>query len=81
MAHDLLAQVTSPVFEEVELSFYSIRQNPKTADLWASLDALLAQRRFSSVKRATMSAMTAASTAKATLPLCHSRGILRVHQQ
>jgi len=81
MTRDLLAQVKSPSFEEIELSFYSIRQVSKTADQWATLDALLAKPQFASLRRVTVSAMIAASLARETLPQCESRGILRIRHQ
>jgi hypothetical protein len=86
MARDLLSQIpnnsSSPSsLEEIELSFYSIRQVSKTADQWATLDALLAKPQFASLSKMTVSAMIAASLARTTLPLCEGRGILRILHQ
>ena len=81
MARDLLMQIRSPVFQEVELSFYSIRQVAKTADQWTSLDSLLAKPQFDSLERVTVSAMIAARKASETLPRCQERGILNVVYQ
>jgi hypothetical protein len=81
MARDVLKQIRSPVFREVELSFYTIRQVAKTADQWASLDSLLMTPQFASLSRVTVSAMIAASMAKQTLGQCHERGILDVVYQ
>ncbi|KAF8066960.1 hypothetical protein FPV67DRAFT_1582634 [Lyophyllum atratum] len=80
MARTFLSQVESPLFDEVELSFYSVRQGPKVAREWTDLDALLAQPKFSSMRRTTISAVSAAGLAKETLPLCHKRGVLQVQR-
>ncbi|KAG6918813.1 hypothetical protein DXG01_011565 [Tephrocybe rancida] len=79
MASTLLSQLESPAFEEVELSFYSVRQGPKINRQWADLDALLATPPFAS-SRATITAMSGAAQAKETLPLCQKRGALRTQQ-
>ncbi|KAF5381661.1 hypothetical protein D9615_005624 [Tricholomella constricta] len=78
MARTLLSQLDSPFFEEVELSLYSVRQSPKVARYWTDLDTLLTGPHFPSMKRATVSAMSAVSLAKEVLPLCHERGVLQV---
>ncbi|KAG5653810.1 hypothetical protein H0H81_010278 [Sphagnurus paluster] len=76
----LFSQITSRAFDEVELSLYSVRQGPKVASAWSDLDALLATPQLAMV-RTTISAMSAASLAKETLPLCHKRGVLQVRHQ
>ncbi|GLB41259.1 hypothetical protein LshimejAT787_0904740 [Lyophyllum shimeji] len=80
MARTFLSQVDSPLFDEVELSFYSVRQGPRLAREWTDLDKLLATPKFSSMTRTTISAMSAAGLAKETLPLCHQRGVLQVQR-
>ena len=74
-------QVHSPVFHEVELSIYSIRQVAKTVEQWASLDSLLVKPQFDSLERVTVSAVIAARKARETLPRCQERGILNVVYQ
>lgn len=69
------------MFQEVELSFYSIRQVAKTAELWTSLDLSLAKPQFDSLKRVTVSANIAARMARETLPRCQERGILNIVYQ
>jgi len=81
MARDLLTQVHSPAFKEVELSFYSIRQVAKTAEQWTGLDELLVKPRFDGLERVTVSAMIAARKARETLPRCQERGILNIVYQ
>ncbi|KAG5642871.1 hypothetical protein DXG03_002016 [Asterophora parasitica] len=81
MARALLSQVASPSFDEVELSFYSVRQGPKVARQWAELDALLNTPPLSSMTRATISTMSGSSLAKEVLPLSYERNILHVRRQ